>query len=178
MSEMTGQSKFLTEQQASWVFTQILADYGLSAIRAKWESLKPSELKANLARRLGRFDWETISKAMERMPSAHPTFPPSIPELMALCESCKPLQPYQSLPAPLIPPEVIAARQADAEQMVRRIADGKPDRSWAETHRKDYLAGRALPFVTIEMASAALRENWHVRDGVRVCEPRIFEDAA
>ena len=57
------------------------------------------------------------------------------------------------------------------------FAPKEPSRDWAKLHRADWLAGRSLLMVQVEMASDALREVWTEEDGQRECRPKL-ESAA
>lgn len=167
----------LTEEQAAEVLQQLASDYGMAAVRAKWEGLTPLQVKANLAKRLGKFSWGAIRRALDAAPNRFPDFPPNTGQLIALCESFEPVKPHKALPAPDIPPAVIAARQAEADQMARKVLEPRHDhKAWAKLHRADFLAGRSLMPIQIELASSALGERWHSDNGQRECSP--LPDAA
>lgn len=53
------------------------------------------------------------------------------------------------------------------------FAPKEPSRDWAKLHRADWLAGRSLLMVQVEMASDALREVWTEEDGKRECRERL-----
>ena len=154
---MDGQSRFLTNEQANHVFKQIVADYGLSAVKSKWESMKPSELVSNVARRLGCYEWETVMWALDRMIPAHPKFPPNIPELVALCEQKpKAQQFYVPLPAPEITREEAERRAKQMEKAASDIAAKRANKDWAKkivANPKDY------PSFSLTMARAALGDE-------------------
>lgn len=58
------------------------------------------------------------------------------------------------------------------------FAPKEPSKDWAKLHRADWLAGRSLLRIQVEMASDALREVWTEEDGKRVCRPRYEAEAA
>lgn len=121
----------LTEEQATEVLQQLACDYGMASVRAKWEGLTPLQVKANLAKRLGRFSLRSIRRALEVAPSRYPDFPPTSGQLSALCESFEPAPTHKALPAPNLTPEQIAERQAEAEAMSRKVAAPRYDhRAW------------------------------------------------
>ena len=169
----------LTEEQAAEVLQQLASDYGMAAVRAKWEGLTPLQVKANLAKRLGKHSWGAIRRALDAAPNRFPDFPPNTGQLVALCESFEPVKPHKALPAPDIPPAVIAARQAEAEAMARKVLEPQRDhKAWAKLHRADWLAGRSLMPIQIEMASSALGERWHTDNGKRECSEILDAEAA
>lgn len=162
----------LTEEQATEVFQQLVGDYGMGAVRAKWESLTPNQVKANIAKRLGKFTWGAIRRALDMAPNRFPEFPPNTGQLVALCESCEPVKPMKALPAPVMTAEEIQARQAEAQAIAAKIAANVPSKVWAQRLRKRYLAGERLLMVQVSMASDALGETWADEDGKRECRER------
>ena len=154
---MNGQSQYLTEPQTEHVFTQVIADYGLSSVKSKWESLRPSELKGNLARRLGKYSWDTILWALDKMPEVHVKFPPSVPEMVALCEMRpKPQEYFTALPAPTITLEEAERRGREMEEAAKKIAAKMPGMEWAEKIMK---APKDYPAYSVSLARAALKER-------------------
>lgn len=118
-------------------------------------------------------------EAIRRVLDTLPQNPPTLPQFVDLCRQACPTPEHKALPAPEIPPSVIAARQAEAEAMARQVLAPKVDhKAWAKLHRADWLAGRSLLMVQVEMASDALREVWTEEDGKRVCRPRYEAEAA
>lgn len=53
------------------------------------------------------------------------------------------------------------------------FAPKEPNKDWAKLHRANWLAGRSLLMIQVEMASDALREVWAEEDGQRVCRERL-----
>lgn len=160
----------LTEEQAAEVLQQLASDYGMAAVRAKWEGLTPLQVKANLAKRLGKFSWGAIRRALDAAPNRFPDFPPNTGQLSALCELFEPVKPHVALPAPNIPPAVIAARQAEAEAMARKVLEPQRDhKAWAKRLRKHWLDGYSLTMAQVSLASSALGERWHTDNGQREC---------
>jgi hypothetical protein len=79
-------------------------DQGISNARKVW------------AYGLRRFDGDTIKSALRRCQTAHPEFPPSLPQFSALCEAAKPREVFR-------PPEVPAIAMGDelrAEILAKR----------------------------------------------------------
>lgn len=118
-------------------------------------------------------------EAIRRVLDTLPQNPPTLPQFVDLCRQACPMPEHKALPAPEIPPSVIAARQAEAEAMARQVLAPKVDhKAWAKLHRANWLAGRSLLRIQVEMASDALREVWTEEDGKRVCRPRYEAEAA
>ena len=112
--------------------------------------------------------------AIRRVLDTLPPHPPTLPEFVALIRQSCPKPEHKALPAPDVPPAVIAARQAEAQAMARQVLAPKVDNlAWAKLHRADWIAGRSLLMIQVEMASDALREVWTDEDGKRVCRPRM-----
>ena len=112
--------------------------------------------------------------AIRRVLDTLPPHPPTLPEFVALCRTSCPKQEVKALPAPDVPPAVIAARQAEAQAMARQVLAPKVDHmAWAKLHRADWLAGRSVGMIAVEMASDALGERWTDEDGKRVCRERL-----
>lgn len=115
--------------------------------------------------------------AIRRVLDTLPKHPPTLPEFVELCRTSCPKQEMKALPAPEVPPSVIAARQAEAEAIAARVAGNVPSKDWAKLHRADWLAGRSLRRIQVEMASDALREVWTEEDGKRECRRKLEEAA-
>ena len=47
---------------------------------------------------LRRYDAKTVLEAIGRCKTAHPEYPPSLPQFMALCEAVKPREVFKALP--------------------------------------------------------------------------------
>lgn len=58
------------------------------------------------------------------------------------------------------------------------FAPKEPNKDWAKLHRADWLAGRSVGMIAVEMASDALVEHWHTDNGRRECSPTYGADAA
>ena len=169
----------LTEAQAAEVLQQLAADYGMAAVRAKWEGLTPLQVKANLAKRLGKFSWGAIRRALDVAPNRFPDFPPNTGQLVALCDSFEPAPIHKALPAPDIHPAVIAARQEEAEAMAKKALAPRVDhKAWAKLHRTAWMKGASLTMVQHQLASSALGERWHEDNGRRECSEILDEVAA
>lgn len=112
--------------------------------------------------------------AIRRVLDTLPKHPPTLPEFVELCRTSCPKQEVKALPAPEVPPAVIAARKAEAEDMARQVLAPKVDhKAWAQKLRARYLAGERLMMVQVSLASDALGEVWTDEDGQRVCRERL-----
>ena len=153
---MQEQSTFLTQDQAQYVFKQLIADYGLGAIKSKWETLTARELQGNIARRLGVFPWDVVLWGLDQAVKDSPTFPPSIPDIAKKCEAYpKPQEYYQALPAPTITHEEAERRKREMEAAAQKIAAKKPGREWAMKIMAD---PKYFPAYSVMLARAALNE--------------------
>ena len=160
----------------SWVeslLARMLATYG-QKFRSQWADVPPETLRETWAVALGRFDGERIKWALEQMIATCP-WPPTLPEFVALCRQAPREEPAK-LPAPS------PSEQQRAER-VEQLAGGAfaaraPGKAWAKIHRADFLAGRSLMPIQIELASSALGERWHTDNGRRECAEILDEAAA
>jgi hypothetical protein len=114
--------------------------------------------------------------AIRRVLDTLPPHPPTLPEFVALCRQSCPKQEVKALPAPDVPPAVIAARQAEAQAIAAKVAANVPSKAWAHKLRARYLAGERLMMAQVSLASDALGETWTDEDGQRACRERL--DAA
>ena len=160
----------------SWVeslLARMLATYG-QKFRSQWADVPPETLRETWAVALGRFDGERIKWALEQMITTCP-WPPTLPEFVALCRQAPREEPAK-LPAPS------PSEQQRAER-VEQLAGGafaarSPGKAWAKIHRADFLAGRRLMPIQIELASSALGERWHTDNGRRECVEILDEATA
>ena len=160
----------------SWVeslLARMLATYG-QKFRSQWADVPPETLRETWAVALGRFDGERIKWALEQMITTCP-WPPTLPEFVALCRQAPREEPAK-LPAPS------PSEQQRAER-VEQLAGGvfaarAPGKAWAKIHRADFLAGRSLMPIQIELASSALGERWHTDNGRRECAEILDEATA
>ena len=112
--------------------------------------------------------------AIRRVLDTLPPHPPTLPEFVALCRTSCPKQEVKALPAPDVPPAVIAARQAEAEDMARQVLAPKVDhKAWAQKLRARYLSGERLMMAQVSLASDALGEVWTEEGRKRVCRERL-----
>ena len=115
--------------------------------------------------------------AIRRVLDTLPPHPPTLPEFVALCRQSCPKQEVKALPAPEVPPSVIAARQAEVQAIAVRAVGNVPSKAWAHKLRARYLAGERLMMAQVALASDALGETWTDEDGQRACRPKL-ESAA
>ena len=112
--------------------------------------------------------------AIRRVLDTLPKHPPTLPEFVELCRTSCPKQEMKALPAPDVPPAVIAARKAEA--IAAKVAANVPSKAWAHKLRSRYLSGERLMMAQVSLASDALGETWTDEDGQRACRERL--DAA
>ena len=87
-------------------------DQGVVSARAIW------------AHGLRAFDLSTVKTALARTMDAHPEFPPTLPQFVALCKACAPREVYQ---VALPPVAVDRAEQAKkARELLESIKATKP----------------------------------------------------
>lgn len=115
--------------------------------------------------------------AIRRVLDTLPKHPPTLPEFVELCRTSCPKQEVKALPAPEVPPSVIAARQAEVQAIAVRAVGNVPSKAWAHKLRARYLAGERLMMAQVALASDALGETWTDEDGQRACRPKL-ESAA
>lgn len=75
---------------AAWVgriFERFAAEYGSQKLAATWRDSDTATVQAAWAQRLGRFDRATLAGALNDLASAHPSWPPTLGEFVALCEA-------------------------------------------------------------------------------------------
>ena len=82
-------------------------DGGVASARVIW------------AHGLRSFEVETVKTALARTMDAHPEFPPTLPQFVALCKACAPRQVYQH-PTPAI--GMSAALRAERSKAAREAA--------------------------------------------------------
>ena len=160
----------------SWVeslLARMLATYG-QKFRSQWADVPPETLRETWAVALGRFDGARIKWALEQMVATCP-WPPTLPEFVAMCRQAPREEPVK-LPAPTPSEQQRAER---VEQMAGgAFAARSPGKAWAKIHRADFLAGRSLMPIQIELASSALGERWHTDNGRRECAEILDEATA
>jgi hypothetical protein len=88
-------------------------DQGIANARRVW------------AHSLRDFDGETVKLALRRCQQAHPEYPPSLPQFVALCGACKPREVYRppvQAPALEMSEELRAAKIAKERERLAEIA--------------------------------------------------------
>ena len=160
----------------SWVeslLARMLATYG-QKFRSQWADVPPETLRETWAAALGRFDGERIKWALEQMIATCP-WPPTLPEFVALCRQAPREEPAK-LPAPSPSEQQRAER---VEQLATEVFVARePGKHWARRLRAEWLAGRSLMPIQIELASSALGERWHSDNGQRECSEILDEATA
>lgn len=111
--------------------------------------------------------------AIRRVLDTLPPHPPTLPEFVALIRQSCPKPEHKALPAPDVPPAVIAARQAEAEAIAAKVAANVPSKAWAHKLRSRYLSGERLMMAQVSLASDALGEVWTEEGRKRVCRERL-----
>jgi len=169
----------LTEEQAAEILKKLIFDYGMPAVRSRWETLTPSEIKSAISRLFGPYSAPAIAAGIEKAEKASPQFVPTAKAFEDAVRACEPTKFYAALPAPDISPAVIAARQAEAEAMARKVAAPRYDfKAWARKLRAEWLSGRNLGMQQQVMGAEALGERWHMDNGRRECSPIYDAEAA
>ena len=123
-----------------------------------WAGVDSSEMKLTWGEKLAGFKPEAIKYALDGCDER--PFPPTLPEFLGMCrDHAKRSGTYQlALPAPEISREVAAQR---VEQLAEKTSLPKLDpRGWAKALRREYIAGKKLLPIQIDMASEALGEVW------------------
>lgn len=76
---------------SEWVvrlFSRFQAVYG-NRVQTMWGEADPMEVRSVWADSLGRFDGADIREALESVLSAHPDYPPTLPQFMGLCSDAR-----------------------------------------------------------------------------------------
>ena len=155
---------------AAWIeriFALMLDLYG-SKFSQQWAASDPASMKRTWGEKLAGFSPAAIKYALGAMDER--TFPPTLPEFLGLCRDHARRQgtAMPSLPAPELTREEAAAR-------IGRLTSAAPQkqgldpRGWCKSLKRDYLAGKKLNQIQIDMASEALGETW--RNGQ--CGPKL-----
>ena len=169
----------LTEEQAAEILKKLIFDYGMPAVRSRWETLTPSEIKSAISRLFGPYSAPAIAAGIEKAEKASPQFVPTAKAFEDAVRACEPVPMHKALPAPSLTPEQIAERQAEAEAMARKVAAPRHDyKAWAKKLRAEWLAGGNLGMQQQVMGSEALGERWHMDNGRRECSPIAQAEAA
>ena len=69
---------------------------------------------------LRRYDAKTVLEAIGRCKTAHPEYPPSLPQFVALCEAVKPREVFKALP---MSAELYAERSKEAREKLRQLRE-------------------------------------------------------
>lgn len=117
---------------------------------------------------------DAIRRALDNLPP----HPPTLPEFVGLCRTNCPPPEFKALPSPGPDEETRASRKAEIDEQARAVASATPNMGWAHKHRTDWLAGRNLRPIEIEMGSSALGEVWFVGEGRKRCAVKREDVAA
>lgn len=92
------------------------SDGGVASARAIW------------AHGLRDFDLATVKTALARVMDAHPEFPPTLPQFVALCKACRPREAFQHALPPKAPNPEVARQAREGLQALRAgiAAAGSP----------------------------------------------------
>jgi len=130
------------------IFARFVAMFGVAAVQRMW-GCKEDELgaiKGVWADSLGRFSLEQILAGLRALEDSGATFPPTLPEFVALCKRRPPPvvaahQPF-ALPAPRTDGDIAAARDK-VERLVATVGrEPKHDPAeWAYTVIRRYRGG-------------------------------------
>ena len=186
--DTTGQSTLRQPLPIGWIrklFAELQGNYGtrfLDMWRSGQTNIDGDDVGLQnamslWAEKLGGF--RDKPEAIRRALDALPEHPPTLPRFVELCRACCPGPEHKALPAPGLTPEQIAERQAGAEAMAAQVAAPRVDhKAWAKRLRAEWLAGRSLMPIQIELASSALGERWHADNGRRECAEILDEATA
>jgi hypothetical protein len=96
-------------------------DQGIANARRVW------------AHSLADYDADTVKLALRRCQQAHPEFPPSLPQFVALCSAIKPREVYQppAPPALTMSPELreklVAEQRQRLDELAQKIKEPPPE---------------------------------------------------
>jgi hypothetical protein len=187
MDMSAGQSTLRQPLKRSWVrklFAELQGNYGTRFLDM-WRSGQADtngddvglqNAMALWAEKLAGF--RERPDAIRRVLDTLPKHPPTLPEFVELCRQSCPKPDHKALPAPDVPPAVIAARQAEAEAIAAKVAANVPSKAWAHKLRSRYLSGERLMMAQVALASDALGETWTDEDGQRACRPKLELESA
>lgn len=146
------------------LFARFAAMYGDAAMRRMWGQQQPDAVKGIWCDSLGRYTVEQILAGLRHLEESGVTFPPSLPEFIALCRR-KPApviamhQPL-ALPAPRTDGELAAAREK-VERLVATVGSEqhRDPLEWAHRVVQRYEGGdKVVAHCSYTMARAALQE--------------------
>ncbi len=80
----------LPEAWVNRLFDRFFALYGVTKVTSMWEGLDLREVKGMWATELGRFDAQTLGRAMRTIIDSGREWPPTIPEFVAACLDVRP----------------------------------------------------------------------------------------
>lgn len=128
------------------LFARFAAMYGDAAMKRMWGQQQPDAVKGIWGDSLGRFTVEQILVGLRALEESGVTFPPSLPEFVAICKRRPPPvvaahQPF-ALPAPRTEGDIVAAREK-VERLVATVGrEPKHDPAeWAYKAIRRYRGG-------------------------------------
>ena len=110
------------------LFARFVAAFGAPAMHRMWADAPMDEVKATWGAALGRFSLDEILGGLRALEDAGATFPPTLPEFIALCKrkpDAVPAAHRKLLPVPDRTPEEIAAGAAQMARIREMIGAAK-----------------------------------------------------
>jgi hypothetical protein len=149
-----------------WVerlFAKLLTLYG-TRFADMWRGVAVEDVKKTWGAALARYPLETIRDALVKLTSSS-TYPPTLPEFVALCESCYRPAPQKALTLELPPPDPEAAQkmralfEKQAAEMSDKCEPGKGSRKWAYDVLERAKRGEGYPLTqtAVQIAEEAVR---------------------
>jgi len=147
------------------LFARFIAMFGVGAMQRMWGDTPTEDVKAAWADSLGRFSLEQILAGLRALEDSGATFPPTLPEFIALCKRRPPPvvaahQPL-ALPAPRTDGDLVAAR-AKVEHLVATVGreQTRDPMAWSCRVIERYRGGdKVVAHATYKIACAALLET-------------------
>ena len=147
----------------SWVerlFAKFANAYGAAKLASMWPDDDHDAVKQMWGEQLGRFEPETLRRALQATIDTDREWPPTLPEFLASCRRCalerRAHAPAAMLPRPDSNPEVAQEAIAVAAKTISAM---KPGREWARRLLNRHAAGEKLSHMQLTMARAALAET-------------------
>jgi hypothetical protein len=147
----------------AWVrrlFERFAEVYGAQKATAMWSDVGMDRLVPVWAEALARFDASTLAAAVRALPERESMWPPTLPEMVALCrEQREPAIHRRALPPPSRTRTDIAVGREKLDAMLAAI--GKPERgdraAWAYRVIERYKAGDGMSHCSYKFAVEALQ---------------------
>lgn len=116
-----GQLRALPSEWIGRLFSRFQAIYG-NRVATMWGESDPTEIRQVWAESLGRYEASDIREALEKVLSAHPDYPPTLPQFMGLCADAKRRRGQEAVKLP--PPRsgrIPAHIQAELDRFMGRV---------------------------------------------------------